>query len=273
MYSKELGWIPQTREQRIGTLFQSAQANGFTSDYTEFKGSNIHRIHSSTTIPALETMDDNIVQALTNIFAYMEMSYKDIAKGSYGSSYEGWANSFRNLCTGLYIVDSTIDPSLGTAGNIALYFDDLLLDDARVQQAFLRCVWAGMITHHKAEATADKHDISLEFTASDAKTYLYHNLTPDNYTHLYLRVFTSYKRGMLTYSPTVIDASIREQFDAINRIGRGFYADSYFDHDRLPNLAGLRILSSLDDINWLEGDRPAEPWQKYIIDTIEVRDE
>lgn len=275
MYSKDLGWIPQTREQRIGMLFNSAKAHGFTGDYTEFKGANIHRIHSSSTLPALESMDDSIVRALTNIFSYMDKSYKEIVQGSYGASYEGWANSFRHLCTGLYIVDSTIDPSLGTAGNIVLYFDDLQLEENldAVVNAFQRCVWPGMITHHIAEATIDKHEITLPFTASDAKTYQYHNLTPENYTPLYLQVFVGYKLGAITYAPNVIIESIQEQFDAINRIGRGFYVDSYFDHNALPNLAGMRILTSLDDVNWLEADRAANYWQKFIIKNIEVRDE
>lgn len=267
MYSKDLGWTPQTREQRIGTLYNSAKNHGFTSDYTEFKGSNIHRIHSATTIPALEQMDDNIVTALTSIFTYMERNYKDIAKGSYGASYEGWTNSFRPLSRGLNLVDSTIDSSLGVAGNIALYFD--MLDTKKtkeVEKAWLKCVWPGMITPR------GDNTINLQFsTANGKKSYKYYNLLEQDYTALTLKIRIRYKAGTIHYpSATIID-SVTHQFDAINHIGRNFYPSSYFDHATLPNIASMEIWSSLaSTIDYSDQVRVALHGQKYIIKNAQV---
>lgn len=266
-YSNDNGFTPLTRSQMLTILFESAVKNGYSGSFQDFKGSNIHRIHSDTTLPYLETIQADFYDATMSMFSYFVDNTKAVY-GSFGASYEGWQNNFANLARGLNLIDVTIDPSLGAPGNIAIYFDMLESEKnpKEVEDAFKQCIWPGMITPR------GEHTFDVQFSASNGKkSYRYYNLHEDDYTKLDLKIHVVYKTRALEYEPEVIRQSVKTQFNAINRIGRSFYPESYFDHNALPNIRSMAIRSALAGTNnYTNYMREAAFGQKYILNMLEV---
>jgi hypothetical protein len=242
-YSPLLGFTPSTREEMIYQLYLSAVNNAaYNGSFTDFKGSNWHKMLSSTVLPFFESRQADMVTIMANMFSYWQQ--KNIAiNGSFGSSYEGWYNNFNGLCKGLQIVNAADDPTITPTGAVALYFDDLVATEKQLEvtDAFKRSIWPGMITPN-GDTT-----ITINFTSAGAKQYQYFNLTPDAYTMLDIKILVTYKANGLQYSPTDIEKAFVDQFNKTNYIGNNFYPSAFFDTSEFVHVAKFSVMSKLAD--------------------------
>lgn len=261
-YSEDLGLIPLTREQYLTKLYNSLTTLGVIDmTFTDFKGTNWHKLFSSSTLPQIEQLQGAQLDAMANLFTYWDETNKAV-RGSFGSSHEGWANNFSPYCRGLNLVDSQLDPTLGVAGNIALYFDELDTVAKRddIMEAFRRSVWPGMVTPIGDET------IELQFTSAGAKSYQFFNLREEDYTKIDVRITLTYKANSVKYEPEIIREAFLNQFNEFNAIGKSFYPEAFFDTTQLPNVADFETESRLTgESTWQATVRLADFGQKFRV--------
>lgn len=269
-YSPRLGLQPETREQMLLRMYQHVYTQGlFTEDFNSFLGSNWHRFLSSSVLPMLEEQQANFFEAQAKLFSFWHDHHLAV-RGGLGSSYEGILNAFRPYCTGLNLVNYSQDSSLGSAGNMALYFDNLVLHDQVEQQELLRSLFRKVMPIAIFTPQGD-YQLEVDFTGTNSKVYQYFHLLPEHYDALDVRIHVSYKAGAVAYPVQSIVDSVRAQFDLTNRIGRGFYPTAYFDHELLPNLSQMLVEWSLENTtNWSSNNLEAKFGQKYIIKSAVV---
>jgi hypothetical protein len=249
-YSENMGLVPLSREQRLNTLYNALFSAGLISmTFVEFKGTNIHRFFSESTLPLLEQVQEEQLKAIASLFTFWQERNLAI-RGGFGASNEGWVNNFAGLCTGLNIVDTTRAAAEGSElssiitvpGEVALYFDELKLDDEESQQAvheaFKQSVWPGMITPPISEKD---QEITIDFTSTGAKTYRYFNLKKDDYTTIDCEIRVTYKANSVQYEHDLLKNAFRQQFEAFNSIGKNFYPQAFLNTTEFPNLATVIV--------------------------------
>lgn len=269
-YTPRLGLQPETREQMLMRIYERLRTEGiFSEDYNTFLGTNWHRFLSDSVLPAIEEQQALFFEGQAALFSFWQEHFMAV-QGGFGSSYEGFYQLFSPYCVGVNLVTIEHDMTLERPGNVALYFDNLVLHNDLEKLDTLRGLFRRAMPLAIFTPRGDTA-IIVDFTGANAKTYHYFNLEPENYTKLDLRITVEYKMGAITYSDAVISQSVREQFDATNRIGRGFYPESYFDHALLPNIASMQIEHKLSGTGeYYNENREADFGQKFIIDVITI---
>lgn len=269
-YTPRLGLQPETREQMLMRIYERLRTEGiFTENYNTFLGSNWHRFLSASVLPMMEEQQASFFEAQAKLFTFWSDHHMAIS-GGMGASYEGILNLFRPYCTGLNIVNFNQDKNLGSAGNMSLYFDNLTLHGvpeklSQLTALFRRAMPIAIFT------PIGEHQIDVDFTGANNKSYKYFNLSPDKYDKIDIRIRVLYKIGTVAYPSETISESVRAQFEATNTIGRGFYPTAYFDHQRLPNISSMVIEWSLaNTTSWSSAHLPAQFGQKYVINNAMV---
>jgi hypothetical protein len=264
LYSPTLGITPQTREQMLINIHAYLSQEGiYRGDFNAFLGTNWHRMVSVSIIPMLEEQQAAWLEAQTQLFSFWQDNSMAV-QGGMGASYEGMHNIFLPHCRGLNIVTYENDDTLGSAGNMSLYFDELTEESELRNSLFKKAMPIAIFTPLGTE------QITVAFSGNNAKTFRFFTLKEEAYTALSVRVTLGYKSGTIIYPAGLVKESVQEQFDKTNRIGRGFYPDSYFDHALLPNIASMNIEHNGLDGQWSNSFLAAAFGQKYRIDSIEV---
>ncbi|NIZ41400.1 hypothetical protein PVA45_07765 (plasmid) [Entomospira entomophila] len=266
-YTPAMGLSLESREQHLAKIYTYMKDHQLYSEsYESFLGSNWHRFLSHSVLPLLEDQQARFVEVQASIFSFWRDHHMAV-QGGMGSSYEGFIHRFRDYCTSLHLVTMHDDPRLTSAGQISIYFDHLQLqpDDPLLIDLFRKSMPIAIFT------PLGDHQVEVSFSGANSQTYRYFNLEPNDYTPLDLRIYPRYKAGTASYANTQIIQSVHEQFQASNRIGRGFYPNSYLDHQQFPAIDHYRIESSLaDEIAFSDQVRVAKLGQKFILRTIDV---
>ncbi len=280
-YSENMGLSPLTREQRLTVLYNALFNSGLISmTLTEFKGTNIHRFFSESTLPQLEQIQEEQLKAIASLFTFWQEQNLAI-RGSFGCSYEGWANNFEGLCAGLNIVDSgraqndthikntPLSSQIKVPGEVAFFFDELKLDDEdsleAIHAAFKRSIWPGMMTPE----IEGSEEITIDFTSTGAKTYRFFNLQKEDYTPLKCQIRVAYKENSVQYEPALITKAFVEQFNAFNAIGKHFHPRAFLNTNEFPNLSTITVWYEATingTTSWQSTVFPCNPRQKFALE-------
>jgi hypothetical protein len=265
-YTPHLGLQLKSREQNLRTLYQYLYDNSiFTESYEFFLGSNWHKLISSSVLPLLEGQQAQFVASSAALFSYWQEQHM-LIKGSTGSSYEGFIHRFSPHCKSVQLVTMQEDKSILVPGELAIYFDTLEdMPTDQLADLFAKAMPIAIFTPQ------GNHSIEVPFSLVNKKTYKYNNLVEKDYTVLDLRLNVSYKSSTIAYEKSLIMESVRSEFDRLNHIGQSFYPKSYFDHNRLPNIASMRVDSALaGELNYLNNFRKANFGEKFVIGNMDV---
>ncbi|MGL4525053.1 MAG: hypothetical protein ACRCVN_05995 [Spirochaetia bacterium] len=210
----------------------------------------------------IEQLEDNFVKIQAAQFDYWSHNNLSI-NSSFGAAREGWIKTFENLCSGLDILSANDDSDL-QAGEIVIYFDNLLAAEIEIHQAFKKCV-------NVAEYTPKgNNEIQVIFSNGQTRSYRYFNLLPGDYIPLEVQIEIQYKKGGQKVKDADIEKDFLKSFEEKNRINLDFYPESFLD--AYSGVADFVISSKREgDTSFSRDIRTVGIGNKFVLNGVSIK--